>query len=193
MAEMSDFWYFVLSLFYSVYTMVHNATHKEKSSTNTTGTFIVCTFFFVFPSGICAMWIIVPTQLVLQMSSKSILHQDLTCIFKIPDEWVDPLLGINDFIIKMNTYKQIFCKNFKLSISKLLISANILLAFNSYNRLAACFGVTHWGNRKKDLKHLLSFDLDLFSSRSIAPCELIDVGDEISGTKTGRGGFIDLS
>ena len=36
MAEMSDFWYFVLSLFYSVYTMVHNATHKEKSSTNTT-------------------------------------------------------------------------------------------------------------------------------------------------------------
>ena len=139
------------------------------------------------------MWIIVPTQLVLQMSSKSILHQDLTCIFKIPDEWVDPLSGINDFIIKMNTYKQIFCKNFKLPISKLLISANILLAFNSYNRLAACFGVTHWGNRKKDLKHLLSFDLDLFSSRSIAPCELIDVGDEISGTKTGRGGFIDLS
>ena len=42
-------------------------------------------FFFVFPSGICAMWIIVPTQLVLQMSSKSILHQDLTCIFKIPE------------------------------------------------------------------------------------------------------------
>ena len=49
MAEMSDFWYFVLSLFYSVYTMVHNATHKEKSSTNTTGTFIVCTFFLCFP------------------------------------------------------------------------------------------------------------------------------------------------
>ena len=57
------FWYFVLSLFYSVYTMVHNAIHKEKSSTNTTGTFIVCTFFFVFPSGICAMWIIVVCQL----------------------------------------------------------------------------------------------------------------------------------
>ena len=47
-----------------------------------------------------------------------------------------------------------------------------------------------WGNRKKDLKHLLSFDLDLFSSRSIALCELIDVGDEISGTKTSREGRI---
>ena len=49
-------------------------------------------FFFVFPSGICAMWIIVPTQLVLQMSSKSILHQDLTWIFS--DELVGPLLGL---------------------------------------------------------------------------------------------------
>ena len=114
------------------------------------------------------------------MSSKSILHQDLTWIFKISDELVGPLLGINEFIIKMKQKFQASCK-------WLLISANILLAFNSYNRLAACFGVTHWGNRKKDLKHLLSFDLDLFSSRSIAPCELIDVGDEISGTKTSRG------
>ena len=114
------------------------------------------------------------------MSSKSILHQDLTWIFKISDELVGPLLGINEFIIKMKQKFQASCK-------WLLISANILLVFNSYNRLAACFGVTHWGNRKKDLKHLLSFDLDLFSSRSIAPCELIDVGDEISGTKTSRG------
>ena len=142
-------------------------------------------FFLCFPIwDLCYVdYCGVPTQLVLQMSSKSILHQDLTCILKIPDELVGPLLGINEFIIKMKQKFQASCK-------WLLISANILLAFNSYNRLAACFGVTHWGNRKKDLKHLLSFDLDLFSSRSIAPCELIDVGDEISGTKTSREGRI---
>ena len=43
---MSDFWYFVLSLFYSVYTIDHNATRKEKSSTR--GTFIA-TFFLCSP------------------------------------------------------------------------------------------------------------------------------------------------
>ena len=85
---MSDFWYFVLRLFYSVYTIDHNATRKEKSSTR--GTFIA-TFFLCSP-----IWDLCYVDYWANSSGFAYIKKNPFT----PDELAHgPTLGINQFIL----------------------------------------------------------------------------------------------